>query len=145
MKIWMVIALATFGFTNCHKSPEKSTADSWEKTITNKYWKLISIKGRIIQRDFIREPGIILRLPGNQMKGNGVCKPFTAVYKIGSSNRISFSEFVSKDTGCDASETQKEFFHVLKMTNRYTIHQDTLLLKINNQHELARLEAVYFE
>jgi len=31
------------------------------------------------------------------------------------------------------------------MTNRYTVRQDTLLLKINNQYELARLEAVYFE
>ena len=145
MNRWVVFTIAIFSLANCHKPPEKSAIDTWEKTITNKYWKLISMKGEIIQRDFVREPSMTLRFPGNQMKGNGGCNPFTAVYKIGSSNNISFSEFESKDAGCGVSGTQKEFFHVLKVTNRYAILRDTLWLKINNHEELARLEAVYFE
>jgi copper homeostasis protein (lipoprotein) len=142
---WLLFIFLVFSTFQCHKPTTPSSVNGDEHVITGKYWKLISIEGHTLQKDFIREPSITLRSSGNQMKGNGGCNHFTALYKIGDSNKISFSDIVSSDTTCGASETEKEFFHVLTTTNSYYVHQDTLLLKINKGYVLARLEAVYFE
>src|SRR5690554_3422202 len=63
-----------------------------EDTITEKYWKLISIEGKKVTttKDQQREAHFILKTDGNKVVGNAGCNIINGTYKLEEGLRISF-------------------------------------------------------
>jgi heat shock protein HslJ len=113
--------------------------------ITEKYWKLVSLKGKPIDKEkkTIKEPFFILKLNNDQIVGHGGCNSFSGKYELKEGNRIIISKLMSTLMACPANEIEIEFVKILESVDNYTIQGDTLFLQKARMAPLARFESVY--
>jgi heat shock protein HslJ len=114
--------------------------------ITEKYWKLTELFGKKLEPDqsFVKEPHMILRAEGNNVKGHGSCNAFSGTYELQPNDRITFSKMAGTMMACPNMEVENNFHKVLGTADSYILKGDTLLLIRARMAPLARFEAVYF-
>ena len=116
--------------------------------ITEKYWKLIEIRGqKVTAENFAsKEPHLILKSTDNRVNGNGGCNSFFGTYELDSTtNRISFSKIGATRMACLKPTVEAEFFNVLETVDNYTVKNDTLQLNKARMAPMAKFVAVYLK
>lgn len=126
---------------------EKYILRKIDSQITEKYWKLVELRGKKVQHNEWnkREPHMILKAENNSVRGNGGCNTFNGSYELKEGNRISFSKIASTLMACENMKAEREFFNVLEIADNYNLFGDTLTLNKAKMVPLARFEAVYFK
>ncbi|WP_118195013.1 META domain-containing protein [Albibacterium indicum] len=152
-KIFLFIALI-FGaslITACSIFQKKQVnqnsdhSGNFDKTITEKYWKLTELNGQPVSGDFNKEPHFILKKEDNRVTGNGSCNGFGGSYTLDEEKgRISFSNLFSTRMACPDMSVEQAFMDVLSKVDNYSLHGDTLTLNKARMAPLAKFEAVYF-
>lgn len=116
--------------------------------ITEKYWKLIEVRGqKVTAADFTtKEPHLILKSADNRVTGNGGCNSFFGSYELQANiNRISFSKMGSTRMACLKPGVEDAFLNVLETVDNYTLKNDTLQLNKARMAPLAKFVAVYLK
>ncbi|MCD7973235.1 MAG: META domain-containing protein [Candidatus Azobacteroides sp.] len=115
--------------------------------ITEKYWKLIEVGGKMITMDasMNREPHIILKRENHQVTGTTGCNSFSGIYEIGPGNRIVFSKMAATLMACINMDVERDLLNALEICDNYTISTDGNILSLNRGRmvPLARFEVVY--
>lgn len=114
-----------------------------DNDILEKYWKLVSLRGKPITTAGKREAHIILKQENNKLIGHGGCNALTGSYSLAPQNRVRFTQISSTEMVCEALTTEQELIQALRTTDSYSIKEDTLLLYKGRMAPLARFEAVY--
>ena len=119
------------------------------ETITDKYWKLIEINGKLVtwNESFRREPSLILRNKERLVTGNSGCNTFFGTFEIDPAvNLIKFSQMASTMMMCLDMEIEDAMKSVFERVNNYTLSPDGKYLSLNHARmALARFEVVYFK
>ena len=119
------------------------------ETITDKYWKLIEINGKLVTWNefFRREPFFILRSEERRVNGNSGCNTFFGTFEIDSAaNRIKFSQMASSLIMCLDMEIEDAMKQVFAQANNYSLSPDKKYLSLNQAGmPLAWFEVVYFK
>lgn len=110
--------------------------------ITEKYWKLVQLKGEPVKVVGLHEPYIILKRNGAHFKGNGGCNDIGGDYDLGQGNVIRFRSISSTEMACEALLKEQQFLKVLKGVDNFLLNGDTLFLQ-NNRKTVAIFEVVY--
>jgi len=140
------ISLFTFSILLLSCSTTKKESKNQE--ITEKYWKLIEIRGeKVTADDFAsKEPHLILKSTDNRVTGNGACNSFFGTYELQANvNRISFSKMGSTKMACMKPTVEDAFLNVLATVDNYTVKNDTLQLNKARMAPLAKFVAVYLK
>ncbi len=135
--------------------PEKSNptnekvvvAPSFDSVITEKYWKLIELRGQPVLNapEKSREEHFILKTLNNKIIGYGGCNSFTGSYELLSGNRIRFSKLASTMMACVNSNYEQEFLRMFESVDSYGLKGDTLSLSKARMAPSARFQVVYFK
>lgn len=115
--------------------------------ITEKYWKLKTLEGKVIKmaENQDREIYFILKTDDNRVRGFAGCNTITGNYKLEEGNRIRFSKMATTLMICpDVDVNESEFLKVFELADNYTIKDDVLSLNVGRRAPLAVFEAVYF-
>ena len=160
MKTPLIIAImATFillGCSNSRKANKQSdtnnqTSDTLSSkdnnSITNKYWKLITLEGKKVTRakNQEREANFILRTEQKMVTGFAGCNTFSGTYTLAEGWRIRFSQMATTMKACpDVDVNEGKFLKVFELVDNYTINGDTLSLNVGRRAPLAVFEAVDF-
>lgn len=146
----IAMALIAISFTACsilqNKQANRNSDDAgdFDKTVTEKYWKLTEINGQPISRDFNKEPHFILKKKDSRITGNGSCNGFGGSYTLDEEkSRISFSGIFSTKMACPDMSVEQAFLDVLSRADNYSLNGDTLTLNKARMAPLAKFEAVY--
>ena len=139
--------------TNNGKKMAKDEVVSYEKvdtkSIIEKYWKLIEVRGNAVEVNpvFPQEAYIIFTKEGNVVNGRGGCNSFRGTYTLTGETQIKLSQVISTMMACPDMELESQFLPVLEMADNYTISSDGKYLSLNKGRmaPLARFEVVYLK
>lgn len=156
----IIILMTTFFFMGCSNgttdNEQNASANlnvkTWsvqrDSTITNKYWKLITLEGKKVTmaENQERETHFILRPEEHIITGFAGCNTFNGTYTLKDGWRIHFSKMASTLKLCpDVDVNEAEFLQVFELADNYTVHEDTLSLNVGKRAPLAVFKAVYFD
>ena len=143
----LVLSLFSVLFFSCGAKKSAATDVNNDQTITDKYWKLITLEGQPVEmaENQERETYFILKANDNTVAGFAGCNNFTGSFTIEKGNRIRFQSMGLTLRMCpDVEVNEMKFVEVFELVDNYTIHNDTLELNIGRRAPLARFVAVYF-
>lgn len=116
--------------------------ESFDNDIKEKYWRIVEVMGQPVEKNFRREPHIILKNNGNII-GNGGCNSLQGSYKLDENNRISFSKIISTQMACPSLETEQKLLKAIQTADSYILNGDELTLIKGRMAPLAKLKVVY--
>ncbi|MDL2290249.1 copper resistance protein NlpE N-terminal domain-containing protein [Paludibacteraceae bacterium OttesenSCG-928-F17] len=112
--------------------------------LLEKYWKLTEIDGTEVSgENTVKEAHMTLRVASNRVNGSGGCNTFNGTYVIQSENNITFSRVASTMMACPNMGVEGKLFKAFEGVRHYSVMNDKLELKDENNKVLARFEAVY--
>lgn len=122
-------------------SPANNIKEPETPQITNKYWKLIEIKGQTVEASdgWIKEPHLLFDSSETQMTGNGGCNSFFSNYTLDTNQSLSFGPIGITEMACPDMDLEQQFTRTLRLVEAYSIHNDTLILSGTSDPELAIL------
>lgn len=126
---------------------KKNNSVKDDNSITNKYWKLITLEGEKVTmaKNQEREAYFTLKTEQQTVTGFAGCNTFSGNYTLKEGFRIHFSNMASTLKSCpDVNVNEPEYMKVFELANNYSIHGDTLSLNVGRRAPLAVFEAVYF-
>lgn len=142
----IVLSLFTCFIMSC-SSTKKTNVVSQDNSITEKYWKLISLEGRtvVMKDNQEREIFFTLKTKDNRITGFTGCNDISGEYTLEASNRIQFKNVVTTMRYCtDLAVNESKVLKVFTLADNYTIKDDVLSLNVGRRAPLAVFEAVYF-
>lgn len=116
--------------------------------ITNKYWRLKTLKGQkvIMGKDQERESYITLSNQDNQFNGFGGCNIISGKFILEGNDKVTFSNIISTLRACiDGDNQESEFMKTLNNVDSYTIDGDELWLNIGKKKGVATFDAVFMD
>lgn len=116
--------------------------------ITNRYWKLVELRGTKIPDETVPAPGphLILWSYNGRVSGKAGCNYFTGSYAIDTGGLgIHFSEVATTRMFCPQMDLEDQMLEVIEVTDNYSLRGDTLSLNRARMAPLAKFAAVYFE
>lgn len=118
----------------------------FDQQITEKYWKLIELRGEkiAVNEHQKREAHFILKEDNNRVTGHGGCNFFNGAYQLGEHNAIEFSKMVSTRMACMDIVYEGDYLKIFELADNYTIKEDTLSLNKARMAPLAKFVSVYF-
>jgi len=120
-----------------------------ERSITEKYWKLIEIRGNAVVPNpaFPQEAYITFKKGGNEVTGRGGCNSFRGTYTLTGETQINLAQVISTMMACPDMELESQFLPILELADNYTISPDGKYLSLNKGRmaPLARFEVVYLK
>lgn len=122
-------------------------AKDTSEPITEKYWKLKTLEGKVVKMDKNQQKEIYFMLKTNDNRVNGFagCNTISGTYTLEKGNRIHFSQIATTMMACpDLDINESEFLKVFELADNYTINGDVLSLNVGRRAPLAVFEAVYF-
>ncbi len=113
--------------------------------ITEKYWRLIELRGQKVTmvEGQPKEVHLILKANSTTLLGFAGCNPMMGSYNIEAGNRIKFSKIAVTMRACSNLDSEKTFLNGLEQADNYAIKNDTLSLNKAKMSPLAKFEAVY--
>ena len=145
-KIIVITVLSIF-VMSCNSKKEKKV-DSFDESITGKYWKLKTLKGKDIKMEENQKREIFFTLKANDSSVSGFagCNSLVGQFSIEKGNRIRFKNMGTTLMICpDISFKESEFLDVFKLADNYTIKDGVLSLNVGRRAPLAVFEAVYMK
>ena len=148
----LIMVVGILSLNACKSSKDAAQAGNNsvqnEKSITEKYWKLIELNGSPVSLGIGQsEPHIILKDGAeHRFIGNGSCNNISGVYELGEYNRIKFSRGISTLMACPNMEIESGLLKALESADNYTLSDDgKLSLNRARMAPLARFEVVYLK
>ena len=140
------------GILSLHKDKNKPLAtfkkvEMATNKIVEKYWKLTILEGKEIKttKNQEKEVYFTLKIDENKIIGFAGCNSLGGKYEL-EGNKIKFQEIITTKMACpDVDFNESKFLSILSQVDNYTIHNDVLSLKDNNENTLAIFEAVYMQ
>lgn len=129
-------------------STKKTTPESNNDTITEKYWKLKTLEGKEVtmKKNQEREIFITLKTDQNRVTGFAGCNTLSGEYTLEEGNKIHFKNIAVTMRAClDVDVNESEFLEVFELADNYTIKNDVLSLNVGRRAPLAVFEAVYMK
>lgn len=116
-----------------------------DQSVTEKYWKLVELKGQAVSMGEQRpkEAHFILKNEDSRLVGNSGCNSFSGTYELADGNRIRFSQLIATKMACMDMNTEQQFLQVLSAADNYSLQGDSLSLNRARMAPLARFVAVY--
>ncbi len=113
--------------------------------ITEKYWKLIELRGQkvFMAEGQLKEVHLILKANSTTLLGFAGCNPMMGSYNTEAGNRIKFSKVAVTMRACSNLDSEKTFLNAIEQSDNYAIKNDTLSLNKSKMAPLAKFEAVY--
>lgn len=111
--------------------------------LTNKNWKLISINEEPVKSE-AKQPFMVLNENENSVSGNTGCNNFFGTYELSGENKIKFSSLRMTKMACIGNNPEQEFIEVLDETANYSLSENELVLKDEDETILAIFQADYF-
>ncbi len=149
LALFLVVSLTLIGCGSGKQksgtTPTQGTLD--QTTITEKYWKLVTLEGQKVTmaKNQEREIHFMLKTEQNQVRGFAGCNTFNGTYTLEKGQRIRFSPLAATLKAClEVDVNESEFFKVFELVDNYSINGDTLSLNVGRRAPLAVFEAVYF-
>jgi heat shock protein HslJ len=146
IKIFVITVLSIF-VMSCNSKKEQKV-DSFDESITGKYWKLKILKGKDIKMEENQKREIFFTLKANDSTVSGFagCNSLVGQFSIEKGNRIRFKSMGTTLMACQGiSFNESEFLKVFELADNYTIKDDILSLNIGRKAPLAVFEAVYMK
>lgn len=114
--------------------------------ITEKYWKLVELRGQPVA-NLEQEPHLILKAQDGRVTGFAGCNNFTGTYTLDAERmRLSFGPLAMTRKFCSAGmDVERAFGEVLEQADSYSLSGDKLTLNRARMAPLARFEAVYLQ
>lgn len=116
--------------------------------ITNRYWKLVELRGTKISDEDIAAPGphLILWSGSGRVSGKAGCNYFTGSYAIDTGGLgIHFSDVATTRMFCPHMDLEDQLLEMMEVTDNYSLQGDTLSLNKARMAPLAKFVAVYFK
>tara|TARA_R110002050_G_scaffold290419_1_gene444113 strand:- start:282 stop:683 length:402 start_codon:yes stop_codon:yes gene_type:complete len=132
---------------SCNSKKVKNV-DSFDGSITGKYWKLKTLNGKDIKMEESqkREISFTLKAIDSSVSGFAGCNSLVGQFSIENGNRIRFKNMGTTLMACpNISFNESEFLKVFELADNYTIKEDVLSLNISRKAPLAVFEAVYMK
>lgn len=140
----IAMVMVVIGCANVNPHNSANVAQAKDEKITERYWKLVELRGQPVTAQGAREPHIILKDKDMRVAGSGGCNSLMGGYELTAPNRIAFSKVASTMMACaQGMETEQGLFEVLETADSYTVTGDTMVLNRARMAPLARFEAVY--
>ena len=140
-------ALIAMVIMGCN-STKNTTTELKDNSITEKYFKLITLERRAVTmaENQEREIFFTLKSEGNKVTGFAGCNSFSGEYTIEEGNRIRFKNMAITMMACpDVAVNEADFLEVFELADNYTIVNDVLSLNVGRRAPLAVFEAVYMK
>lgn len=131
---------SSLNMSNKQSDPDSAT------TITEKHWKLITLKKQpaTMSKHQEREMFFLLKNDTTVVRGFSGCNYFEGHYTLTDFN-LTFKEIISTKKAClDLIIPENEVFQLFNEVRSFTLIGDTLLLKNLEGNILAKFEAIYF-
>lgn len=146
MKIKIIVLTLISTILMSCSSGKKKNDDSFDKAITEKYWKLKTLQGQEIKmtENQEREIFITLKTQDNRVNGFAGCNSISGEYLLKEGNRIKFSKIAVTQKFCP-NTSESEFLKVFELADNYTIKDDVLSLNVGRRAPLAVFEAVFLQ
>ena len=140
-------ALIAMVIMGCN-STKNVTTETKDNSITEKYFKLITLEGKTVTmaENQQREIFFTLRTEGNKVTGFAGCNSFSGEYTLEDGNRIRFKNMAVTMMACpDVAVNEAELLEMFELADNYTIVNDVLSLNVGRRAPLAVFEAVYMK
>ena len=113
-------------------------------TLTNTYWKLMSLAGeQVTVGEGQREPSILLRRDNQWVSGYSGCNVLKGNYQQ-DEQQLSFEQMATTMMACPDMETERTFLDALNATASWKVQGERLELFDASGRRLATFEARYF-
>src|SRR5699024_5561043 len=115
--------------------------------ITEKYWKMTTLKGEEVKMAENQEKEIhfILKTDKNRVNGFSGCNSFHGTFTLKDEDAIEFSQMAGTMKACPHVDIEEyEVLQVFEKATQYTQQDDELVLNDKEGGQLAEFEAVYF-
>lgn len=146
MKKTIYLGLLSLFLFACSATKKKNTTEK-NSVITEKYWKLIEIRGqKITVENFVKEPHFILKNEGNRIIGNSGCNSFTGTYELTpETSRIAIYNIAMTRMACIKPTVEDAYIKILETADNYTLKNDTLNLNKGRMAPMAKFVAIYLK
>lgn len=144
--LFILSGIALFFLIGCTST--KKTNQQADNSISNKYWKLVTLEGQKVTMapNQERETYFVLKPEQNMINGFAGCNTFSGNYTIEKGWRIRFSHMATTMKACpDVDVNESEFLKVFELADNYTIVGDTLSLNVGRRAPLAVFAAIYLK
>lgn len=138
-----VIIVCALTLAACASAPQSGRSGPIPTApLTNTYWKLMSLKGEVVQvpEGEQGEPHMILRDDG-RVNGFSGCNRFVGEYTVRGANLL-FDSMASTRMACPGDNAEAKLYEVFSQTAGVFLEGKVLKLLNEKGHELARFEAV---
>jgi heat shock protein HslJ len=134
--------LLALGMQGCASVDGKSGSRTPASSLTNTYWKLISLDGKPVtaEKDQ-RAAHLILQEKDNRLAGSGGCNRIMGSYRLDGSS-LSFGKVASTMMACGNMHDEQAFLATLEKIKRWKIEGDRLDLLDESGQSRVRFEAV---
>lgn len=147
MKNLLVISgIAILFLIGC--GPSRNANQQMEDSISNKYWKLVTLEGQKVNMmpNQEREMYFTLNKEQNTINGFAGCNSFSGSYTLEKGWRVRFLNIGTTMKICpDVKVNESEFLKVFELADNYTVVGNTLSLNVGRRAPLAVFEAVYMK
>ncbi len=148
-KIMYLFAIITI-MVSCNsakgtKSDKTSKKTEMHNTITDKYWKLVTLEGQPVTMvdGQEKEVSFTLNSHNNTITGFAGCNNFNGTYKLEDGNRIRIGTLATTMKACDGVTNEHSLLQVFDQADNYTNVNDELSLNVGRRAPLAVFKAVY--
>ena len=140
--MYFLAGLIVLGIQGCVSVEVDSSRRTPASSLTNTYWKLISLDGKpITPEKGQREAHLILQDKDKRLAGSGGCNRIMGSYQLDGSS-LSFGKVASTMMACINMHDEQAFLATLEKTRRWKIEGARLDFLDENGQSLTRFEAV---
>lgn len=126
-----------------HSAPQQAAKP--DETLTNTYWKLVTLEGQpIITAENFREPHLVLHEENTRLAGSTGCNTLIGSYRV-DGQQIAFKQVGTTMMACPDTQMRNEQA-ILRMINNidsWQVDGGSLSLKNANGKPVAVFEAVH--
>ena len=140
----VLIVLFTMIVAGC-SFVKKINLEASNDAITEKYWKLKKLEGKVVTMKDNQEGEVyfILKTDENRVTGFAGCNVLSGEYALEEGNRIRFKNMAVTMRACpDVDVNESEFLEVFELADNYTINGTILSLNVGRRAPLAVFESV---
>ena len=140
----VLIVLFTMIVAGC-SFVKKTNLEASNDAITEKYWKLKKLEGKVVTMKDNQEGEVyfILKTDENRVTGFAGCNVLSGEYALEEGNRIRFKNMAVTMRACpDVDVNESEFLEVFFFFFNYTINSTILSLNVGRRAPLAVFESV---
>jgi len=145
MKKTFYLAIVLFlGLQACNSS-KKTTDGNNTAGLTDTYWKLTELNGKVIGEADAgrREVYLILRQQDSRVQGNAGCNGYGGTYTLDPNGfNIKFSSMMHTQMACAGLDVENEFLKVFEQADSYYVKDGTLQFNRARMAPLAKFVAV---